>query len=65
MSFENLNQLVENWEALARNKFKGAKKEKLPMGKRLIEHGAFCYFNCAQELKEALAQILHKQRDTP
>lgn len=24
------------------------------MGKRLIEHGAMCYFNCAQELRELL-----------
>lgn len=49
--------LVEKWENLARRAFFDAEHEKDPMGKRLIEHGAMCYFNCAQELKAVQALI--------
>jgi len=42
--------LLTKWERLARNKFLSAELEKDAMGKRLIEHGAMCYFNCVREL---------------
>lgn len=59
MPNDDLKQLAEKWESLVRRKFYDAKFEKDAMGKRLIEHGAVCYFNCAQELKEAL--LRHEQ----
>lgn len=46
--------LAENWEQLARNKFRSAQEESDPMGRRLIEHGATCYFNCAQQLRKSV-----------
>ncbi len=46
--------LIAEWEGRARRKFVDAEHEHDPMGRRLIEHGAFCYFNCAQQLKEAV-----------
>ena len=49
--------LIEEWENRARRAFLNAEQEKDPMGKRLIEHGAICYFNCAQELKAVQALI--------
>lgn len=43
------------WENRARYAFLSAEHETDPMGRRLIEHGAMCYFNCAQELRKALS----------
>lgn len=47
--------LISQWLHIAKSKFFQAKYEKDPMWKRLIEHGAICYFNCAQELKKVLS----------
>ena len=55
MNTQKLEELFKTWEHRALNKFLSAELEKDAMGKRLIEHGAMCYFNCAQELREALA----------
>lgn len=60
-----LEALFVTWEKRARNKFRSAEREKDVMGKRLIEHGAMCYFNCAQELKEALAAPLPLTQENP
>jgi len=50
-----LNELLLNisnkWLHTAKCKFKSAEQEPDVMGKRLIEHGAKCYFNCAKELQ--------------
>lgn len=46
--------LIAEWERRARRKLIDAERETNPMGRRLIEHGAMCYFNCAQELKAAV-----------
>jgi hypothetical protein len=54
MSSNELSQLVLEWEQIAKRKFYDAQREKDPMGRRLIEHGAMCYFNCAQELRGVL-----------
>lgn len=54
MPYEVAASLADSWEAIARNKFRDAEVERDPMGKRLIEHGAMCYFNCAQALREAM-----------
>ena len=56
MADERLENLQARWRALARRKFQGATQEKNSMGKKLIEHGAMCYLNCALELNEALGQ---------
>jgi hypothetical protein len=49
--------LIDEWEGYARRAFVNAERESDPMGKRLIEHGAMCYFNCAQELKKAVQAV--------
>lgn len=48
-------ELITQWERLARSKFLSAEHEADDMGRHLIEHGAMCYFNCASELRKALA----------
>ncbi len=65
MDAKNLNALCIEWERRARNKFRSAELEKDVMGKRLIEHGAMCYFNCAQELRKALAGLLPPPQELP
>jgi hypothetical protein len=52
-----LDELIANWEHHARRKWYDAEREKNPMGKKLIEHGAICYQNCARELSEALILV--------
>lgn len=47
-------RLIELWEKRARRKWMDAINEDDPMGRRLIEHGAIIYQNCARELKEVL-----------
>lgn len=49
--------LTEQWKARARSKFLSAEQEPHEMGRRLIEHGAMCYFNCAQELGALIPQF--------
>lgn len=65
METEGLNCLVAQWKHLAKCKFQSAQHEKDPMGKRLIEHGAICYLNCARELKEALAALSPQEQANP
>ncbi len=52
-----LEILADRWEKRARRKWRDAEREQNPMGKRLIEHGATCYQNCARELREALKSV--------
>ncbi len=49
--------LVNHWENRARRKWIDSEAENDPMGKKIIEHGALCYQNCARELKEALTSF--------
>ena len=51
---ELLDAISDKWMSIARRALADADFERDPMGKRLIEHGARCYFNCANELKHAL-----------
>lgn len=53
-----LLDLAEKWEHSAKNRFLAAEQEKDEFGKRFIEHGALCYFNCAQELRGFLTSSL-------
>lgn len=48
-----LLKLVQKWERTAAKKFKDAEHEDT-FGKRFIEHGAMCYYNCAQDLKKTI-----------
>lgn len=48
--FERID-LVAQWEHRARKQFECADRTDDPMGKRVMEHGATVYFNCAQELR--------------
>ena len=50
----SLIDLAVKWENVARRKWQDAEIETEPMGKKLIEHGAICYQNCARELREVL-----------
>jgi len=61
--YENILELVTQWENTARGKFINAKQQKddisnRPTGKQFIEHGAICYCNCATELREVLSSLL-------
>lgn len=47
---EALGRLALEWMHQAGLRFQNAKHEPDAMGARLIEHGAMCYFNCAEKL---------------
>lgn len=49
-----LMSLVLEWEQNARSQLQCAERTKDPMGKRLVQHGAMCYFNCAQAVRRHL-----------
>lgn len=51
-----LMALADKWTGLARRKFASAGQQAPAdnFGKRFIEHGAVCYFNCAQELMDLI-----------
>lgn len=51
---KKLKDLIEKWERISRRKFFDADDEDDKMRKILIQHGAMCYFNCANDLREAL-----------
>ena len=53
-----LNELIGVWRKRAGRKFKDAETEKNAMGKRLIEHGAMCYFNCSRDLEKIVVSLL-------
>ena len=53
----DLLRLAEEWEHRARCKFESARVQPDEAARRFIEHGATCYFNCAQQLRIALAEI--------
>lgn len=58
---DKINCLIEKWEQIARNKFISADRQATEpcntTAKRFIEHGAMCYFNCAQELRAILTSL--------
>lgn len=45
-----LMALVLKWQQSASSQLQCAERTKDPMGKRLVQHGGMCYFNCAQAL---------------
>lgn len=70
-----LLSIANNWLHTAACKFKSAEQEPDVMGRRLIEHGAKCYFNCARELQshaqawkptfDFLAEVLKQDSKCP
>lgn len=49
-----LEALAANWANAASRALTDAKNESTEMGRRLVEHGGMCYFNCVQELRRVL-----------
>ena len=49
-----LMALLDKWGHDAGRRMANAKHEKDPMGKRLIEHGAVCLFNCCLDVRRVL-----------
>ena len=64
-SVATLTVLIEQWENRARSKFKSGEAQPDEASRRFVEHGATCYFNCAQELRAALASALPPSSATP
>jgi hypothetical protein len=56
--------VVDSFRSQARKAFSHAETETDPSGKKLIEHGAWCYFNAAKEL-EALISSHPQSSGTP
>lgn len=50
----DLTSLTQQWEQSARSQFQCAERTADPMGKRLVQHGGTCYFNCASAVRQAL-----------
>ena len=46
-----LKQLHDKWYLLAKKEFEAAASEPTEIGRRVMEHGAMVYFNCANELR--------------
>lgn len=57
IKYSDCENLLRSWEHSAKRKFLDAEKEKDPIGKRLIEHGAMVYFNCGRELSKIIGQV--------
>lgn len=49
-----LGDLLKDWSFQAAKRMADAKYETDPMGRRLIEHGAMCMFNCAMAIRHVL-----------
>ena len=56
---QRLVSLHDEWMRRAKVKFEDAEKEQSEIGRRVLNHGAFCYFNAASELGMALAEDEH------
>jgi hypothetical protein len=50
-------ELADIWIKRARRKFRDAEGERDMAGKKLIEHGATCYFNCSEELRKLADEL--------
>ncbi len=46
--------LIRLWACRADKKFRNSDLEESEFGKRFIQHGAVCYWNCANELQHLL-----------
>ncbi len=51
-----LKEMAAKWRRKSEYAFKSAMKEPVEMGRKLIEHGGFCYYNCWQELERFIAK---------
>lgn len=50
-----IHKLISQYEKISRRAFFDSEQETDPMGKKIIENKAMCYFNCAQNLKAILS----------
>jgi hypothetical protein len=62
---DELMKLVLQWENSARKQFECGDRTEDEMGRRLVEHGAMCYFNCAQAIRAALDEPLPPPLSSP
>lgn len=53
-SRDDLEAIAEKMAAVARSCFRSAEAESTDYGRRFIEHGAVCYFNCWAMLRGCL-----------
>ncbi|OGB75918.1 MAG: hypothetical protein A3G82_07300 [Burkholderiales bacterium RIFCSPLOWO2_12_FULL_67_210] len=51
---EDARQMLADWYRVIRRKFADAPHEPTDFGKRFIENGAVCMWNCAQDLERLL-----------
>lgn len=56
MKEAGLEALIAEWQRRAKRQFEDAAATDDQAGKRLLEHGATCYFNCAHELRALMNQ---------
>lgn len=62
---DELQKLVAEWRRLARLRFECSDRTEDPMGKRVMDNSAFCYFNCSQELLDVLERSVQKRHKVP
>lgn len=63
IEIDKLEALAQQWERVARNKFRTAPMEETEFGRRFIEHGAICYYNCLTELRALIGEARYAARD--
>ena len=51
-----LAQLLHQWDRQIKSRMQNAQQEGTEHGRRFIEHGAVCIFNCAMDLKRVLLE---------
>lgn len=50
----DLKRLAETWMKRALKQFECMDRTESEMGKRVMQHGAMVYFNCATEIQELI-----------
>lgn len=61
MTVTTIEALVKAWENSACKQYECADRTADPVGKRVMEHGATVYFNCAQALKAVIPSATSPQ----
>lgn len=60
-----LLQLTRKWGLDGARRFRDAELEPDPMGRRLIEHGGVCLFNCIMDVRRLLGLVGLPADDPP
>lgn len=58
---DELETLVARWERIAKRRFEDAEAESENIHKRFLTNAAFCYFNCANELRTVLFKAIAQE----